>query len=160
MTTPLGNDNTVNIDSALLLVLALACLYRYHRHEIEKADARFDRCDKERVQLHNLFYGTKTGLGFTEGPQGAPEPEIPETPDSRYRERIERKKLELRSIAKRRISSLAPALKQMEYKGRPKLSQIRPRMDPATAELARKQAADIFAQATNEVRADPSLRSG
>jgi hypothetical protein len=143
----------VTLDQGLGILLVLAILYRYHRNELRKADDRFDKCDKERVLLHNLYY-QRLGADFQSGGE-APEQPIerePETPESRYSDKVQRMKLRLKSMARTRISSIGPALRRIEQRGRPRLEQIRPRVDPVTAKQAEDHVGRILADVQQTVK--------
>jgi hypothetical protein len=144
----------VTIDQILGVLIVFALLHRYHEN-------RFDKCDKERVLLHNLYY-QKFGADFTEGgaAEETPIEREPETPESRYRERVQETKLRLKSIAKTNRSGLGRALSRLERQGRPKLSQIRPALDPVSAKVAAEQAARIFADVEQTVKNGRPTHSG
>jgi hypothetical protein len=145
----------VTIDQILGVLLVLALLHRYH-------EERFEKCDKERVLLHNLYY-QRLGADFAEGGATADEPLIeraPETSESRYKEAIQRQKLELKSIARRNPSGLGRAIRRMEQQRRPKLSQMRPALDPASAKAAEEQASRFFADVEQTVKNGRSTHSG
>lgn len=144
----------MTIDQILGVLLVFALLHRYHEN-------RFEKCDKERVLLHNLYY-QKFGADFVDG-GAAEEKQIerePETPESLYRERIQETKLRLKSIAKTNRSGLGRALSRLERQGRPKLSQIRPVLDPVSAKVAEEQASRIFADVEQTVKNGRPTHSG
>lgn len=142
----------MTLDQWLLIILGLALLTRYHRNELRKADERFDKCDKERVLLHNLYY-QRMGADFQSG--GEAEDQLieqePETPESRYKEAVQQMKLQLKRLARTRPEHLGPALRRVERQRRPSLAKIRPAMDPATADLAATQASTLFSDIAQKV---------
>lgn len=143
----------MNIDQLLGLLLILALLVRYHRYELRKAEERFEKCDKERVLLHNLYY-QKFGGDFETG--GAQSEQLierePETPESRYKEAIQRTKLELKRLARTRPAHLGRGIRQIEQRGRPNIKKMMPRMDPGTAQQAANQVKDLLAEVEQTVK--------
>lgn len=145
----------MTFDQILGVLLLLALLHRYH-------EERFKKCDTERVLLHNLYY-QKFGADFVEGGAAEEEPLIerePETPESRYKEAIQRKKLELKSIAKRNPSGLGRAMRRIAQRQQPRLSRIRPALDPASAKVAAEQAKQMFADVERTVANGRTTHSG
>ena len=144
----------MTFDQILGVLLVFALLHRYHKEQFEK-------CDKERVLLHNLYY-QRFGADFVEG--GAAEEEAvqhePETAESRYRDAIQRKKLELKSIARRNPSGLGRAMSRIAQRQQPRLSQIRPALDPASAKVAAEQAQQMFADVEKKVTNGRPAHSG
>lgn len=141
----------MTLDQALLCVLAFALLVRYHRNALAQAEERFKKCDQERVQLHNFFYG-REGVAFTDvGNQTEPVTEEPTTKDEQHRERKEWIKLQLKRMARTRVQNLGPALRNLEKQRRPRFSNIRPAMDPKTAEQVKEKIANDFAAIKDQV---------
>jgi hypothetical protein len=68
--------------------------------------------------------------------------------------------LKLKSIAKTNRSGLGRALSRLERLGRPKLSQIRPALDPVSANVAAEQASRIFADVEQTVKNGRPTHSG
>ncbi|HLJ88830.1 MAG TPA: hypothetical protein VKZ53_18570 [Candidatus Angelobacter sp.] len=169
----------MNLDQALLALLAVAALYRYHRAELmraeRRAEERYEKCDRERIQLHNYFYGSQGASFMDTAPIGSESaspvhaetdsgsaaaaqtsaPSSPASGEARYREKLERTKTELKRIARTRISSLGPALRKIEKQGRPQFRNVRASLDPDTAHLVREKIGQEFAALQEQIeRAD------
>lgn len=144
----------MTLDHALLSILAVALLVRYHRNALAQAEERFQKCDQERVQLHNFFYG-REGVAFTDvRNQAEPAAETPATPDEKYRERMDNVKQQLKRMARTRVSDLGPALRNLENRRRPRLRNIRPAMDPQTAAQVKAKITSDFAALGEQVTRD------
>jgi hypothetical protein len=151
----------MTIDPILGIALVLAGLFRLHRNEMDKAEERYEKCDKERVLLHNVFY-QNAGADFSSG-GGAPEQLIerePETPKSRMEAEIERVKLQLKSAARTRPAQLGRQIKRIERRQRPNFKNIRPAMDPGTAQVAKDQVGQLFADVRQQVNNGRNTDSG
>lgn len=151
----------MTLDHALGLLFVFAMLFRYHRSELEKAEARFEKCDKERVLLHNVFY-QNAGADVTNG-GAAPEQLIerePETPDSLMKERIRQTKLLLKSKARTNPSELGRMVRNVVQRAQPRFSRIRPSLDPGTQKVAADQASQMFAEVRQQVNNGRNPDSG
>lgn len=142
----------MTLDHALLLILAVSLLVRYHRNALAQAEERFQKCDQERVQLHNFFYG-REGVAFTDV-RNEPEPaaEMPLSPDEKHQQSKEWIKQQLRRLAKTRVSDLGPALRHVEKQKRPRFRNIRPAMDSQTAAQVKAKITSDFAAIEDQVK--------
>lgn len=148
----------MTLDHALLCILAVALLVRYHRNALAQAEERFQKCDQERVQLHNFFYG-REGVAFTDVRNEAePIAETPLTPEDRYRERMDNVKQQLKRMARTRVSDLGPALRNLERQRRPRFRNIRPAMDPKTAAQVKDKIASDFAALGEQIKGEQVTR--